>query len=189
MPKIITQLLNSEECLRRSVGTDPFTKGWWYHGTNEKTAKGMQTGSVKITDGFWLTKNPAGASQCNGEWIVRCTVRLNRRPESPNGLDRYMTKAGNQELDQPYKWIEVLEGTIFIDKDWNGDPHKIKAYLIREGLSKEQAESLHDTLQKSGITATKFQATAGMDGTATYAVRYPHSAEPRVEEWEQDNGI
>ena len=117
MAKIKIEVASACDCLERSRGTDPFTEGWWYHGTTYRTAQAMLNGRKRITGEFWLTKNPQGASQCNGTKVLRCTVHLNKSDPPRAGDDRYNRKDEDEGLDQPYKWIGVIEGCVFLDKD------------------------------------------------------------------------
>ena len=117
MAKIKVGILSAAECERRSVGTDPFTEGWWYHGTSYGTAKAILDRKQNLDRQFWLTKNPQGASQCKGTTVLRCRVQLRKSKPPKPGDDRYNTKDGDEGLDLGYKWIGVIEGHVFIDRD------------------------------------------------------------------------
>ena len=114
MARIAVEILPPDQCEQRSLGTDPFAAGWWYHGTTYRTAKAILCGKEKIRSPFWLTRNPAGASQHHGTTVIRCTTNLHSsRPPQPRD-DRYYRKGGNEGLDQPYEWIGVFEGRVYI---------------------------------------------------------------------------
>lgn len=117
MARINAEILSALECLERSSGTDPFTEGWWYHGTTYRAAQAILGGKKRIVGEFWLTKNPQGASQCSGKTVLRCTVHLSKSDPPRAGEDRYNRKDGDEGLDKPYRWIGVIEGRVFIDRD------------------------------------------------------------------------
>lgn len=109
MAKIKAERLSATDCEAPSEGTDQFTEGWWFRGTDEKTAKAFLAGR-KIESPFWLTKNPNGASQRHGACAIRCTVLLNQEKH-----DRYRTKGADEGLDRGFAWLGLEEGRIFID--------------------------------------------------------------------------
>ena len=114
MAKIKVEILPAHECLQRSRGTDKGTAGWWIHGTTEPTARAILNGKKKVHSPFWLTRNPDGASQHHGKTILWCTVKLcTTQPPKPSD-DKYKRKGKNEGLDQPYEWIGVVEGKVFI---------------------------------------------------------------------------
>jgi hypothetical protein len=118
MPKIRVTLTTAEECETASLGTDEFTKGWWYHGTGTGTARAILDGRKAVYSPLWLTKNPDGASQRHGQTVIRCTVLLQTsQPPGPTD-DRYVRKEANEGLDQPFCWIGVYEGSVFFDRDF-----------------------------------------------------------------------
>jgi hypothetical protein len=135
MPKIQVEILTAAECESRSSGTDAFTEGWWYHGTTYNTAKAILSQKKQIRGEFWLTKNPEGASQCNGKTALRCTVYLHKsHPPKPTD-DKYNRKDADEGLDQPHKWIGIIEGKVFIDKDsvGAGSPSSVSADIPTVG--------------------------------------------------------
>jgi hypothetical protein len=93
--------------------TDPGTEGWWYHGTDERTGNALRACKKAVKSPFYLSKNPRGASQRHGKCAVRCTVLLNKAQQ-----DKYFMKGEGEGLDRGYAWLEVIEGTIFIDRDY-----------------------------------------------------------------------
>lgn len=117
MPKIVTEFLTPQESEARSQGTDAFTAGWWYHGTTYRTAQAILNGQKEVHSIFWLTRNPSGASQHHGTTVLRCTVNLRKsQPPQPTD-DKYNRKSGNEGLDQPYEWLGVIEGRVFISSE------------------------------------------------------------------------
>ena len=117
MAKITASILSPLECEQQSQGTDSFTAGWWFHGTTYKTAKAILSGQKKIHSPFWLTRNPSGASQHHGCTVLPCTVNLHKSQPPKTTDDKYNRKDGDEGLDQPYEWLGVVEGRVFIAND------------------------------------------------------------------------
>jgi len=113
MGKIKVHAFNATDCETASEGTDPVTEGWWFHGTDERTAKNILSGKRPIRSPFCLTKNHKGASQRHGKCVIRCTVRLKKTAH-----DRYFMKEKGEGLDAEFRWLEVVEGTLFLDKEY-----------------------------------------------------------------------
>ena len=114
MSRIRAEVLSAEECLARSTGTQAGTEGWWFHGTTARTAVAILSGQRKLHSPFWLTRNPAGASQHHGHIVLWCTVNLRRSLPAKATDDKYHRKGGDEGLDQPYPWIGIVEGRVFI---------------------------------------------------------------------------
>jgi hypothetical protein len=108
-----------EECAQFSRGTDPGTKGWWYHGTREREARSLTDGTKRF-EGIGevcFTRNPQGASQHHGKFVIRAMLHVDR-----NSGDHYYEQDASVGITGGFDEIKVYGAScIMVERCYLGD--------------------------------------------------------------------
>lgn len=108
----------SDECEQFSQDTDiaPHdTRGWWYHAPkNKAAAREFANGDRRFNSRSFIsfTRNPAGASQYGGQWVIRVMFDLHRSQG-----DNYTF--GPSAIDSGHDWLKTRAATqIMVERDY-----------------------------------------------------------------------